>query len=71
MMAVFVYTQVAEEDLPTGEVTVRMEFLADAAKPATGGDVTLYANDRQVGKGQNGLYGADPLLRICGHGHRT
>ena len=42
MMGVFVYTQVAEEDLPTGEITVRMEFLADAAKPATGGDVTLF-----------------------------
>ncbi|MGA8370891.1 MAG: arylsulfatase [Acidimicrobiales bacterium] len=52
MMAVFVYTQVAEEDLPTGEVTVRMEFLADGAKPATGGDVTLRINDRQVGKGR-------------------
>ena len=52
MMAVFVYTQIAEEDLPVGDVTVRMEFLADAAKPATGGDVTLYANDQQVGKGR-------------------
>ncbi len=52
MMAVFVYTQIAEEDLPTGEVTVRMEFLADGAKPATGGDVTLRINDRQVGKGR-------------------
>ena len=52
MMGVFVYTQVAEEDLPTGEVTVRMEFLADAAKPATGGDVTLFVNDRQIGKGR-------------------
>jgi arylsulfatase A-like enzyme len=52
MMGVFVYTQVAEEDLPPGEITVRMEFLADAAKPATGGDVTLFANDRQIGKGR-------------------
>ena len=52
MMAVFVYTQVAEEDLPTGEITIRMEFLADGAKPATGGDVTLRINDRQVGKGR-------------------
>ena len=52
MMGVFVYKQVAEEDLPTGEVTVRMEFSADEAKPATGGDVTLFVNDRQVGKGR-------------------
>ena len=52
MMAVFVYTQVAEEELPAGEITVRMEFLADGSKPATGGDVTLRINDRQVGKGR-------------------
>ena len=52
MMGVFVFKQVAEEDLPTGEVTVRMEFAADAAKPATGGDVMLYINDRPVGKGR-------------------
>ena len=52
MMGVFVFKQVAEEDLPSGEVTVRMEFLADGAKPATGGDVTLFVNDRQVGKGR-------------------
>ncbi len=52
MMGVFVYKHVADEDLPTGEVTVRMEFAADEAKPATGGDVTLFANDRQFGKGR-------------------
>ena len=52
MMGVFIYTQFAEEDLPAGEITVRMEFLADAAKPATGGDVTLRVNDRQIGKGR-------------------
>ncbi len=52
MMGVLIFTQVAEEDLPTGEVTVRMEFSADDATPATGGDVTLFVNDRQVGKGR-------------------
>ena len=52
MMGVFIYTQVAEEDLPAGEITVRMEFLADGAKPATGGDVTLFVDDRQIGKGR-------------------
>ena len=52
MMGVFIYKQVAEEDLPSGEVTVRMEFAADNAKPATGGDVTLFVNNRQVGKGR-------------------
>ena len=40
MMGVFVFRHQAEESLPDGEVTVRMEFAADAAKPATGGEVT-------------------------------
>ena len=52
MMGVFIFKQVAEEDLPRGDVTVRMEFAADGAKPATGGDVTLFVDDRQVGKGR-------------------
>jgi arylsulfatase len=52
MMGVFVFKQVSEEDLPTGEITVRMEFDADEAKPATGGEVTLYIDDRPVGKGR-------------------
>ena len=52
MMGVSVFKQVAEEDLPTGEVTVRMEFAADEAKPATGGEVTLFIDDRPVGKGR-------------------
>ena len=52
MMGVFVYRQQAEEPLPEGEVNVRMEFAADAAKPATGGEVTLFIDDRPVGKGR-------------------
>ena len=52
MMGVFVYRQEAEEPLPEGEVTVRMEFAADAAKPATGGEVTLFIDDRPVGTGR-------------------
>ena len=52
MMGVFVFKQVAEEDLPAGDVTVRMEFAADEAKPATGGEVTLFIDDRPVGKGR-------------------
>ena len=51
MMGVFVFKQVAEEDLPSGDVSVRMEFAADEAKPATGGEVTLFIDDRPVGKG--------------------
>jgi arylsulfatase len=52
MMGVFVFRQQAEEPLPEGEVTVRMEFAADSAKPATGGEVTLFIDDRPVGKGR-------------------
>jgi arylsulfatase len=52
MMGVFVFKQTADETLPVGEVTVRMVFDADAAKPATGGEVTLFIDDRPVGKGR-------------------
>ena len=52
MMGVFIFRQQATEPLPTGEVTVRMEFAADAPKPATGGQVTLYVNDKAVGGGR-------------------
>ena len=52
MMGVFVFKQEAEENLPSGDVTVRMEFEADGATPATGGEVTLYIDDRPVGKGR-------------------
>ena len=52
MMGVFVFKQVAEEGLPSGDVTVRMEFEADEPKPATGGEVTLFIDGRPVGKGR-------------------
>ena len=52
MMGVFIFRQQATEPLPTGEVNVRMEFAADAPKPATGGQVTLYVNDQAVGGGR-------------------
>ena len=52
MMGVFIFKQVADEDLPSGDLTVRMEFAADGATPATGGEVTLFVDDRPVGKGR-------------------
>ena len=52
MMGVSFFKQVADEDMPSGEVKVRMEFAADAPKPATGGEVTLFINDRPVGQGR-------------------
>ena len=52
MLAVEQYKHVSTEPLPTGEVTVRMQFDADEAKPGTGGNVTLWANDQQICEGR-------------------
>ena len=52
MMGVFLSRQQATEPMPTGEVTVRMEFAADGAQPATGGHVTLFVDDKPVGGGR-------------------
>jgi arylsulfatase A-like enzyme len=52
MMGVYVYRQEADTPLPAGEVSVRLEFAADAPKPATGGEVTLFVNDETVGGGR-------------------
>ncbi len=51
-MAVDQYKQVATEPLPVGDVTVRMQFDADAPKPGTGGHVTLWANQKKIGEGR-------------------
>src|SRR5262249_58089293 len=37
---------------PTGDVTLKMLFEIDEAKPGSGGDVTLWANDEQIGEGR-------------------
>ena len=52
MMGVLMYRQESDTALPTGEVSVRLEFHADAAKPATGGDVRLFADGKEIGKGR-------------------
>jgi len=46
------FRQESETPLPANDVTVRMEFAADAPKPATGGEVTLYIDDEPVGGGR-------------------
>jgi arylsulfatase len=51
MLGVETYRQTATEPLPEGDVTVRMLFEADEARPGTGGRVTLWAGDRQIGEG--------------------
>ena len=45
------YKQSLSEPIPTGEVTVKMLFEADEAKPGTGGRVTLWAGEKQIGEG--------------------
>ena len=52
MMGVETYRQESTEPLPSGDVTVCMQFDADAPKPGTGGTVTLWANDRKIGEGR-------------------
>ena len=71
MMGVFVFRQQAEEPLPTGEVSVRMEFAADAPKPATGGDSHLVRERQARRERTHGAHRAHPLLRLRGHGHRA
>jgi arylsulfatase len=51
-LGVETYKQTSTEPLPTGDVAVKMLFEADETKPGTGGDVTLWANDQQIGDGR-------------------
>ncbi len=52
LLGVQVYRQVSSEPIPTGDVTVKMLFEIDEPKPGSGGKVTLWANDRQIGEGR-------------------
>ena len=51
-LGVDTFKQVSSEPIPTGDVTVKMLFETDAPKPGSGGKVTLWANDKQVGEGR-------------------
>src|SRR3954451_9099052 len=51
-MGVHVHRHVAEAPLPTGSVNVRLEFAADAPRPGTGGEVTLFVDGEPVGGGR-------------------
>jgi arylsulfatase len=42
---------VSNEPIPTGKVTVKMLFEADENKPGTGGNVSLWADGKQIGEG--------------------
>ena len=52
LLGVEVYRQVSTEPLPTGDVNVKMLFEIDEPKPGSGGKVTLWANDKQIGEGR-------------------
>jgi arylsulfatase len=51
-LGVETYKQTATERLPTGEVLVKMLFEIDEPKPGSGGRVTLWTNDTQIGEGR-------------------
>ena len=51
-LGVDTYRQVSTEPIPTGDVSVKMLFEADETKPGTGGNVTLWANGKQIGEGR-------------------
>ena len=46
------YRQTSTKPLPSGDVSVKMLFEADEQKPGSGGNVTLWANDEQIGEGR-------------------
>ena len=50
-LGVETYKQTSTEPIPTGDVTLKMLFEIDEPKPGTGGKVTLWANDKQIGEG--------------------
>jgi arylsulfatase len=46
------YKQTSTEPIPSGDVKVKMLFEADEPRPGTGGNVTLWANGKQIGQGR-------------------
>ncbi|MCB0203688.1 MAG: arylsulfatase [Anaerolineae bacterium] len=52
LLGVEFYRQVSSEPLPAGDVLVKMLFESDEPKPGSGGKVTLWANEKQIGEGR-------------------
>jgi N-sulfoglucosamine sulfohydrolase-like protein len=52
LLGVETYKQTSTKPIPTGEVTVKMLFEIDEPRPGSGGNVTLWANDEQIGEGR-------------------
>ena len=51
-LGVETYRQTSTEKIPVGDVTVKMLFAADEAKPGTSGTATLWVNGKLVGEGK-------------------
>jgi len=52
LLGVETYKQTSTEPIPAGDVSVKMLFTADEAKPGTSGIVTLWVNGKLVGEGK-------------------
>jgi arylsulfatase len=50
-LGVETYKQTSTKPIPSGDVKVKMVFEADQPKPGSGGRVTLWADDKQIGEG--------------------
>jgi arylsulfatase A-like enzyme/uncharacterized membrane protein len=50
-LGVDTYKQTSTKPVPKGDVTVKMLFEIDEPKPGSGGKVTLWADDEQIGEG--------------------
>jgi len=51
-LGVDTYRQTSTVPVPTGDVVLKMVFDAEEATPGTGGHVTLWAGDQQIGEGE-------------------
>ena len=70
MMGVQVYQQQSDITLPTGEVNVRLEFHADAARTSHRRGHPPVRQRKRNRQGPDGPQRPDPVLRLRGHGHR-
>jgi arylsulfatase len=52
MLGVETYKQTSKEKIPTGDIKVKMLFEADKPEVGTGGQVTLFANEKKIGEGK-------------------
>jgi len=52
LLGVETYRQVSTRPIPTGDVKIKMLFESDSPTPGSGGAVTLWAGDEQIGEGR-------------------